>query len=157
MTKVKIYVFSYHRFVFIYQYLYHLHQFPCSAVKLQILTVFYCYMFVYKASIQYLLYLIFPMFTRLSCFETKLPNLTLKTRPKQLLGSLPLDIVLRGFPSKSWRQNSTTVFPRQKSKIENQNDAVFVGIIDCAFSLFLKIKIRFKRYRIIYIYLSLLV
>jgi hypothetical protein len=26
------------------------------------------------------------------CFETKLPNLTLKTRPKQLLGSLLLDI-----------------------------------------------------------------
>jgi hypothetical protein len=30
----------------------------------------------------------------LSCFETKLPNLMLKTRPKQLLGYLPLDIVL---------------------------------------------------------------
>ncbi len=28
------------------------------------------------------------------CFETKLPNLKLKTRPKQLLGSLPLDIAL---------------------------------------------------------------
>jgi len=27
-------------------------------------------------------------------FETKLPNLMLKTRPKQLLGSLPLDITL---------------------------------------------------------------
>jgi hypothetical protein len=31
---------------------------------------------------------------QLSCFETKLPNLMLKTRPKQLLGSLPLDIAL---------------------------------------------------------------
>jgi hypothetical protein len=33
---------------------------------------------------------------QLSCFETKLPNLMLKTRPKQLLGSLPLDITLPG-------------------------------------------------------------
>ncbi len=31
---------------------------------------------------------------QLSRFETKLPNLILKTRPKQLLGSLPLDIAL---------------------------------------------------------------
>jgi hypothetical protein len=31
---------------------------------------------------------------QLSCFETKLPNLMLKTLPKQLLGSLPLDIAL---------------------------------------------------------------
>jgi hypothetical protein len=31
---------------------------------------------------------------RLYYFETKLPNLKLKTRPKQLLGSLPLDIAL---------------------------------------------------------------
>jgi hypothetical protein len=29
---------------------------------------------------------------QLSCFETKLPNLMLKTLSKQLLGSLPLDI-----------------------------------------------------------------
>jgi hypothetical protein len=33
---------------------------------------------------------------QLSCFETKLPNLMLKIRPKQLLGSLPLDIALPG-------------------------------------------------------------
>jgi hypothetical protein len=33
---------------------------------------------------------------QLSCFETKLPNLMLKTRPKQLLGSLPLDTALPG-------------------------------------------------------------
>jgi hypothetical protein len=33
---------------------------------------------------------------QLSCFETKLPNLMLKTRPKQLLGLLPLDIALHG-------------------------------------------------------------
>ena len=31
---------------------------------------------------------------QLSYFETKLPNLMLKTRPKQLLGYLPLDIAL---------------------------------------------------------------
>jgi hypothetical protein len=31
---------------------------------------------------------------QLRCFETKLPNLLLKTRPKQLLASLPLDIAL---------------------------------------------------------------
>ncbi len=31
---------------------------------------------------------------QLSCFETKLPNLLLKIRPKQLLGYLPLDIPL---------------------------------------------------------------
>jgi hypothetical protein len=31
---------------------------------------------------------------QLHCFETKLPNLMFKTQPKQLLGSLPLDIVL---------------------------------------------------------------
>jgi len=31
---------------------------------------------------------------QLSCFETKLPNLMLKTWPKPLLGSLLLDIVL---------------------------------------------------------------
>jgi hypothetical protein len=30
----------------------------------------------------------------LHCCRVKLPNLKLKTRPKQLLGSLPLDIVL---------------------------------------------------------------
>ncbi len=33
---------------------------------------------------------------QLHCSETKLPNLMLKTRPKQLLGSLPLDIALPG-------------------------------------------------------------
>jgi len=31
---------------------------------------------------------------QLNCFETKLSSLMLKTRPKQLLGSLPLDIAL---------------------------------------------------------------
>ncbi len=31
------------------------------------------------------------------CYEVKLPNLKLKTWPKQLLGSLPIDIVLPGF------------------------------------------------------------
>jgi len=31
---------------------------------------------------------------QLVCSETKLPNLMLKTRARQLLGSLPLDIVL---------------------------------------------------------------
>ncbi len=31
---------------------------------------------------------------QLSCFEAKLPNLMLKTWPKQLIGSLPLDIAL---------------------------------------------------------------
>jgi len=31
---------------------------------------------------------------QLTRFETKLPNLILKTQPKQLLGSLPLDIAL---------------------------------------------------------------
>jgi hypothetical protein len=36
---------------------------------------------------------------QLSCFETKLPSLILKTRPKQLLGSLPLDIAL---PAKTY-------------------------------------------------------
>jgi hypothetical protein len=36
---------------------------------------------------------------QLSCFETKLPNLMLKTRPKQLLGSLLLDIAL---PAKTY-------------------------------------------------------
>jgi hypothetical protein len=30
----------------------------------------------------------------LLCYGVKLPNLKLKTRPKQLLGSLPLDIML---------------------------------------------------------------
>jgi hypothetical protein len=38
----------------------------------------------------------------LSCFETKLPNLMLKTRPKQLVGSLPLDIVLPAQVQKYW-------------------------------------------------------
>jgi hypothetical protein len=33
---------------------------------------------------------------QLHCFETKLSNLILKTQPKQLLGSLPLDIALPG-------------------------------------------------------------
>jgi hypothetical protein len=32
--------------------------------------------------------------TQLPCFETKRPNLELKTQPKQLLGSLPIDIPL---------------------------------------------------------------
>jgi hypothetical protein len=31
---------------------------------------------------------------RLFCYRVKLPNLKLKTRPKQLLGPLPLDIAL---------------------------------------------------------------
>jgi hypothetical protein len=31
---------------------------------------------------------------QLCCSETKLPNLMLKTQPKQLLGSLPIDIEL---------------------------------------------------------------
>ncbi len=35
---------------------------------------------------------------QLHCSETKLPNLMLKTRPKQLLGSLPLDIALPAMP-----------------------------------------------------------
>jgi hypothetical protein len=30
------------------------------------------------------------------CYRVKLPNLKLKIRPKQLLGSLPLDIALPG-------------------------------------------------------------
>jgi hypothetical protein len=34
----------------------------------------------------------YPM--HLSCYETKQPNLKLKTRPRQLLGCLPLDISL---------------------------------------------------------------
>jgi hypothetical protein len=33
------------------------------------------------------------------CYRVKLPNLKLKTRPKQLLGYLPLDIVLPNFVS----------------------------------------------------------
>jgi hypothetical protein len=37
-------------------------------------------------------------------FETKLPNLKLKTRPKQLLGSLPLDIA----PPKLYQQATKT-------------------------------------------------
>jgi hypothetical protein len=36
---------------------------------------------------------------QLHCFETKLPNLMLKTQPRQLLGSLPLDIALPGYIS----------------------------------------------------------
>jgi hypothetical protein len=32
------------------------------------------------------------------CYQVKLPNLKLKTRPKQLLGFLPLVIVLPGVP-----------------------------------------------------------
>ncbi len=39
---------------------------------------------------------------QLSCFETKLLNLILKTHPKQLLGSLPLDIALP-----TWAEFST--------------------------------------------------
>ncbi len=31
---------------------------------------------------------------QLCCYEVKLPNLKLKLLPKQLLGSLPLDIVI---------------------------------------------------------------
>ncbi len=33
---------------------------------------------------------------QLHCFESELPNLKLKTRVKQLLGSLPLDFPLSG-------------------------------------------------------------
>ncbi len=33
---------------------------------------------------------------QLPCLETKWPNLKLKTRPKQLVGSLPLDIAFSG-------------------------------------------------------------
>jgi hypothetical protein len=32
--------------------------------------------------------------SQLPCFETKRPNLELKARPKQLVGSLPIDIAL---------------------------------------------------------------
>jgi hypothetical protein len=35
---------------------------------------------------------------QLSCFETKLPNLMLKTQPKQLLGSVPSDLALPACP-----------------------------------------------------------
>jgi hypothetical protein len=38
---------------------------------------------------------------QLSRFEIKLPNLILKTRPKQFLGSLPLDIALPAFSSQT--------------------------------------------------------
>ena len=34
------------------------------------------------------------------CYQVKLPNLKLNTRPKQLLGSFPLVIVLHGFTIK---------------------------------------------------------
>jgi len=34
---------------------------------------------------------------RFLCYRVKLPNLKLKTRPKQLLGSLPLDTMLPGY------------------------------------------------------------
>ncbi len=47
---------------------------------------------------------------QLSCFETKLPNLMLKTRPKQLLGSLPLDIALPGV------SNFAKLKPRYQAK-----------------------------------------
>jgi hypothetical protein len=39
---------------------------------------------------------------QLCCFETKQPNLMLKTRPKQLLGSLPLDIALPTVVCRWW-------------------------------------------------------
>jgi hypothetical protein len=38
---------------------------------------------------------------QLNCFETKLTNLKLKTRAKQLLGSLPLDTALLGYTLKN--------------------------------------------------------
>jgi hypothetical protein len=38
---------------------------------------------------------------QLSCFETKLPNLMLKTRPKQPLGYLPLAMAL---PEKKYQK-----------------------------------------------------
>jgi hypothetical protein len=46
---------------------------------------------------------------QLSCFETKLPNLMLKTRPKQLLGSLPLDIALPALPKKYFLHSYSAV------------------------------------------------
>ncbi len=38
---------------------------------------------------------------QLCCYEAKLPSLTLKTRPEQLLGSLRLDIILPAYLSYS--------------------------------------------------------
>jgi hypothetical protein len=40
----------------------------------------------------------------LNCFETKLPDLKLKTRPNQRLGSLLLDIKLTGYYH--WKQDA---------------------------------------------------
>jgi hypothetical protein len=37
----------------------------------------------------------YPM--HLGCYETKQPNLKLKTRPQYLLGCLPLDISILGY------------------------------------------------------------
>jgi hypothetical protein len=49
---------------------------------------------------------------QLSCFETKLTNLMLKTRPKQLLGSLPLDIALPGLSFLSDMYLSSKMFEK---------------------------------------------
>jgi hypothetical protein len=41
----------------------------------------------------------------LFCYEAKQPNLKLKTRPKQLLGSLPIGFALPGMRRKKYLKN----------------------------------------------------
>jgi hypothetical protein len=54
---------------------------------------------------------------RLSCYEAKLPNLKLKTRPKQLLGSLSIDIAHPAKRLMAFIAGETTTkgYKRQKS------------------------------------------
>jgi hypothetical protein len=68
----------------------------------------------------------------LCCYETKLPNLKLKTWPKQLLGSLQLVFVLTGqmeFVSSSNRLQSKLRFVAAEMSLDPLDDCVFSLLI----------------------------
>jgi hypothetical protein len=68
----------------------------------------------------------------LCCYETKLPNLKLKTWPKQLLGSLQLVFVLTGqmeFVSSSNRLQSKLRFVAAEMSLDPIDDCVFSLLI----------------------------
>ncbi len=48
--------------------------------------------------------------TQLCCLETKLPHLMLKTRPRQLLGSLPFDITLPAMVFKAQGETNPNIY-----------------------------------------------
>jgi hypothetical protein len=63
---------------------------------------------------------------QLSCFETKLPNLMLKTQLKQLIGSLLLDITL---PDEIHFKNNRNIYKtRQAGRVSEQLTHIYIYV-----------------------------